>query len=349
MPNRTKSGTRAQSRHAARNKTRDPRRVAALVYDGLCTFEFGICVEFFALPRPELDTSWYSFSAVPVEAGSIHAAGGLEVSCSAKRSELTHAGTILIPGWRGIDAPVPRSLISQLRKAYDEGARIITICSGAYVLAASGLLDGKCATTHWRYAADFRTRFPAVDLQPDRLYVEEDRLCTSAGSAAGIDTLLHLVRSDYGAETANTVARRLVVPTHRQGEQQQFVTAPVPTRYEADRLAPLLDYLRRTVQEPHSVESVAAYAGMTPRTLQRRFTAMTGTSVRRWLTAERLRVAREHLEKTDAPLLSIAAQVGFGSVESLHYHFRQRLKVSPGQYRARFRHASQDVHERQTA
>ncbi len=321
------------------NSARDPRRVVALVYDELCTFEFGIAAEVFGLARPELPCDWYRFSSIAVESGPLRAAGGLAVVPTANASDLDVAGTIIIPGWRSIDSEVPRHLLETLRDAYSGGARILTICSGAFVLAQTGLLDNRSATTHWRYAGQFRARFPRVELLADQLYVDADRLITSAGSAAGIDMLLHVVREDYGTDIVNAVARRLVMHAHRQGGQKQFVEQPVPAAYEANRLAPLLDVIREDLKTEWSVQRIAKTAGMSTRTLQRRFTALTGSSAGQWITSERLARAQHLLENTSLSMQRIAEQTGLGGADNLQYHFRKRLGLSPGDYRRRFRAA----------
>ena len=218
----------------------------------------------------------------------------------------------------------------------EDGVRLVSICSGAYVLAAAGLLDGRCATTHWRYADDLQNRYPHVKLQADRLYTHDNNIYTSAGSSAGIDVCLHIVREDYGPEVANCVARRLVMHAHRQGGQAQFIEQPVPVDYEADRLSGIIEFLRNNLDQPHSVSSVADRARMSNRTLQRRFAAMAGMPIGKWLTLERIGRARDMLTSSDASLAAISKAVGFGDTGRLQYHFRKRYGVSPSQYRQRF-------------
>ncbi len=197
--------------------------VAALVYDGLCTFEFGVAYEIFGLPRPELGSGWYRFATAAVGEGAMRAAGGLAVAAAGGAEVLAEASLIVIPGWRGADAPVPEALQDALRLAVGRGARIATLCSGVFVPAAAGLLDGKRASTHWRYAELLRKRHPRITVDADVLYVDNDDILTAAGSAAGIDLCLHIVRKDFGIAAANSVARRLVVPPHRDGGQAQFI------------------------------------------------------------------------------------------------------------------------------
>ncbi|HBZ3632017.1 TPA: transcriptional regulator FtrA, partial [Klebsiella quasipneumoniae] len=195
--------------------TPSPHRVVALAYDGLCTFEFGVAVEIFGLPRPEMGERWYQFAVAAVDEGPLRATGGVRLMTDGGPELLAQAQTIVVPGWRGIDAPVPEALCAALSAAHARGCRIISICSGVFVLAAAGLLNGRQATTHWRYTAALQSRFPQIQVVEDVLYVGDDLLMTSAGSAAGIDLCLHLVREDFGSEAANVVARRLVVSPHR--------------------------------------------------------------------------------------------------------------------------------------
>lgn len=309
------------------------RDVAALVYDGLCTFEFGIAVEMFGLPRPELP-DWYRFRACAVDAGPMHAAGGMRVQAEAGLDALAQAGTVIVPGWRGVDAPPPPALLEALRKAHARGARLLSYCSGVFVLAATGLLDGRRATTHWRYVDALSARFPRIHLEPDVLYVDEGRLLTSAGSAAALDLSLHLIRRDYGPEAANAVARRAVVPAHRDGGQAQFIHAPLPER--GATLGKLLEWMRRRLDQPLALPELAERARMSERTLLRRFEEATGCSPKQWLTRERLNRARELLEASDLPVERVAEVCGFGSADTLRHHFRHHLKLSPARYRERF-------------
>ncbi|HAP80374.1 MAG TPA: transcriptional regulator FtrA, partial [Enterobacteriaceae bacterium] len=200
--------------------------VVALAYDGLCTFEFGVAVEIFGLARPELGPDWYRFAVAAVDEGELRATGGVRVMADGDMSLIAQAGTVIVPGWRGADTPVPDALCQQLREAHRRGCRILSICSGVFVLAAAGLLEGCRATTHWRYLETLQQRYPDVEVVPDVLYVDEGTVLTSAGSAAGIDLCLHLVRRDFGQEATNSVARRLVVQPHRDGGQTQNIVRP---------------------------------------------------------------------------------------------------------------------------
>ncbi len=314
-----------------------PPLAVALAYDGLCTFEFGVAVEVFGLPRPELGPDWYRFAVAALDPGPLRAVGGIRIEADGGLDLLDRADIIIIPGWRGAREPVPSQLIEALREADGRGARILSICSGAFVLAAAGLLNGRRATTHWRYAATLGELYPDIRVVPDVLYVDEGNILTSAGSAAGIDLCLHLVRRDFGPEAANSVARRLVVQPHREGGQAQFIEAPVPIAREGARLGPLLDHLRETLAENHSLSSMASRAGMSLRTFLRRFQALTGTTPGEWLATERLNRARDLLERGSLPVEEVATLAGFGSAATLRHHFRQRLGISPASYRSRFR------------
>jgi AraC family transcriptional activator FtrA len=315
--------------------------VVALAYDGLCTFEFGVAVEVFGLDRPEMGPGWYRFAVAAAEPGPLRAAGGIRVTARGGPALLARAGTIIIPGWRGIGAPVPETLCRALRRAHARGARILSLCSGIVVLAAAGLLDGRRATTHWRYFPAVAARFPALLLVPDVLYVDEGSVLTAAGSAAGIDLCLHLVRRDFGPAAANAVARRLVVPPHRDGGQAQYVERPVPpARGGGRRLARLLDAMRGALDQAWPVARMAREAALSPRGLHRRFREATGQSPGDWLVAERVARARELLEAAALPVEDIAAAAGFGSAAALRHHFRARLGTSPAAYRARFSGAS---------
>ncbi|MGF6602498.1 AraC family transcriptional activator FtrA [Paraburkholderia sp. GAS448] len=310
--------------------------VVALVYDRLCTFEFGCVTELFALERPELEVDWYRFAVCAGERGPIRAAGGITVAAPYSLRMLERAATIVIPGWRDPDEIPPEPLLKKIRAAYRRGARLCTICSGVFVLAAAGVLDGKTVTTHWRYAERLQRRYPQLRVKPDALYVDEGQIITSAGSAAGLDMLLHLVRRDYGSAVANRVAQRLVVPPHREGGQAQFVPRPMP-HDEGGRLAKLMDWVRVNPALPHTLRSLAERAAMSPRTLQRQFRDATGMAPYEWLVRERVAIARELLEQqASMPMGRVAELAGFGSEESLRRHFRRVTLTSPASYRRKF-------------
>jgi AraC family transcriptional activator FtrA len=311
-------------------------RVVALAYDGLCTFEFGVAVEIFGLPRPEMGDNWYRFAVASVDDGELRATGGIRMVTDGDLSLLEQADLIIVPGWRGVESPVPQALCEALQQAYQRGCHLLSICSGVFVLAATGLLNGQRATTHWRYTQTLKTRFPQVQVVEDVLYQDEGQLLTSAGSAAGIDLCLHVVRRDYGMEAANQVARRLVIPPHRDGSQTQQLSRPVAQLRESQRLGQLFDYLHQHLTLGHTVSSLARRVDMSQRTFLRRFQEATGTTPARWLLNERLTRAKEFLENSRLSIDRIAEQTGFGNTATLRHHFRQHFSLSPAQYRKQF-------------
>lgn len=308
-----------------------PPLVCLLAYDGLCTFEFGIGVEVFGLARPEFD-AWYRFQTVAAESGPLRATGGITIATTHTLDTLKDADLILVPGWRGADVPVPKAVCDAIRAAHKRGARVASICSGVFVLAASGILNNRRATTHWRYVDALAEKYPMIDVDVDVLYVDDGDILTSAGSAAGLDLCLHIVRRDWGAAHANAVARRLVLHAHRDGGQRQFVQTPVP-KERGGRLAPLLDTIRETIAQDWPVSRMAQVAGLSTRTLARRFQEHHGDTPRGWLTAARIANAADLLETTDASLSDIAAACGFGSSETFRREFRRLRGVAPSRYR----------------
>jgi len=309
--------------------------VAALLYDGLCTFEFGIVAEIFGLSRPEMGPRWYRFASCAIEPGPLRAHGGFSILADGGPDLLEQADLIVIPGWKGADIPVPESLTSALRRANSRGARLASICSGAFVLAETGLLDGSVATTHWRYANALRSKFPAIEVDDTSLYRGANGIYTSAGSAAGIDLMIEIVRQDFGAHAANSVARRIVMPAHRSGGQAQFLERPVALRMTAD-IAPLLEHIRHKIQRQWSVSDMANKARMSKRTFERRFREATGEWPGKWLISERIEAAKEMLVQTSRPMEDIAEAVGFGSSHTLRHHFRRLIQLSPSEYRRQF-------------
>ncbi len=309
--------------------------VVALAYDGLCTFEYAISAEIFGLPRPEMGEGWYRFATAAIEAGPLCAQGGLRFEVDGNLGLLAQADLVIIPGWKGVDIAVPPLLIDALRAAYKRGARLASICSGAFVLAATGLLDGGRAATHWRYATVLAARYPAIKVDASVLYVEQQRVLTSAGSAAGIDLMLHIVRGDFGADAANAVARRLVVPAHRSGGQAQFIERPV-AQSPNSKLAHLLDQMRAKPGRPWSVAAMANQAAMSERSFVRRFAESTGASPGAWLTALRVEETKRQLEAGAEGLEDIARRVGFGSAATLRQQFRRATGLNPRDYRERF-------------
>lgn len=311
----------------------DPLDVGIVAYDGLCTFEFGIAVELFALPRPELGDGWYRATVVAESSRPMKAAGGLSVVAASGLDGLRSAGTIVIPGWTGAPSPTVAAAVAA---AHAAGARVMTICSGVFLLASTGLLDGRRATTHWRHLDRLRTEHPEVHAEPDVLYVDEGELLSSAGSAAGIDCGLHLIRRDHGAAVANLVARRLVVPPHRDGGQRQFVPEPVAPTGDDAVIAAVCEWAVEHLAEPLTVARLAERAGQSSRTFARRFGEATGTSPKRWLAEQRVLAARRLLETSTASIEEIATLVGFGSATTLRDRLRASIGTTPTAYRQRF-------------
>jgi AraC family transcriptional regulator, transcriptional activator FtrA len=314
--------------------------VVLLAYDQLCTFEYGCAAEVFALKRPELapnlKSEWYDFAVHCVDRGVyLKAAGGLEFKAPYRPHLLALADTIIIPGWKSLDAQPSAALIKALRAAHKRGCRIATICSGAFVLAASGLLNGLRVTTHWRYVDALVRQYPDLTVMPNDLYVDEGLILTSAGSAAGLDMMLHMVNLDHGTQVANLVAQRLVLPLHREGGQAQFISRPV-TGLDQHRLSSLMEWIRTRLHERLSVAQMAAKAAMTTRTLQRAFIDSTGLSPLHWLTQERIYFAKTLLEQSQESEVNLAQRAGFGSLQTFRYHFKARVGVSPKNYRSTF-------------
>lgn len=310
-----------------------PLSVAVLAYDGLCTFEFGIAVELFGLRRPEL-AAWYDFSVCALESGPLATTSGLKMLPDEGLEGLASADRIVIPGWRDLEEAPPKALLDLLRECHEQGAQLLSFCSGAFLLAATGLLDGRRATTHWRYGERFTALFPKVTFVPDVLYIDEDRLATAAGSASAIDLSLHVIRRDYGPGVANSVARRLVVPPHRDGGQAQFIEQPL--RGEESRLSFVLDWARGRLHQDIGIHELAEEAAMSRRTFDRQFRQTTGVSPKQWLINERLALCKELLETTRFSVEEIATRVGFGTAMTLRHHFRGQVGISPSLYRQRF-------------
>ncbi|WP_108665763.1 helix-turn-helix domain-containing protein [Euzebya rosea] len=308
-------------------------RLAILAYDHLKTFEFGIAVELFALDRPEVGR-FYDVTVVAADPGPLRATGGFAVTADHGLDDARGVGTLVVPGWPMDDRPLDVAVHGLLHDTVASGGRVVGICSGAYALAAAGLLDGRRATTHWLFAEDLARRFPRVRVDPDVLYVDEDDVLTSAGSAAGIDAGLHLIRHDWGGQVAATIARRMVMPPHRDGGQAQYVSAPPPVA--EDWLAGLQDWVVGNLDRPLSLADLADRVDVSPRTLTRRFERSLGTSPGRWVVQQRLARAQELLLADDASVEQVARAVGFGAAVTLRHHFRRHLRTTPTAYRARF-------------
>ncbi|GAA3962976.1 transcriptional regulator FtrA [Actinomadura viridis] len=311
--------------------------VSVLAFDGMAPFELGAVVEVFGLPRPELGVPWYDLRVCSLERGPMRAAGGFTMTAGHDLGDFAAADTVMVVAVPDVRGDVPAPVLDALREARERGARIVSICSGAFALAAAGLLDGREATTHWRYADLLRSRYPRVRVTPDVLYVDGDDVLTGAGSAAGLDLCLHLVRKDHGARIANSVARRLVVPPHREGGQAQFVEAAVPEPATGDPVAEAMAWALDHLTEPITVAGLARHARLAPRTFIRHFQRKTGTSPLRWVIHQRVMASLPLLEEGALPIEKIGAAVGFESPATFRHHFTRAMKTSPSAYRHAFR------------
>jgi AraC family transcriptional activator FtrA len=315
----------------------DMSRVAVAVTDGMLPFELSVACEIFGA-APARVTDWYEVILCgprTVRAGRfrLEPDGGLE--------QLARADTVIVPGWADVDREPPATLVDAVRAAHRAGARIASLCTGAFVLAAAGLLDGRRATTHWAHTVELADRYPEIQVDPDVLYVDNGSVLTSAGKAAAVDLCLHLVRRDHGSAIANAVARRLVVPPHRAGGQAQYVTAPMPDP-PTNPLGELFSWAIQRLDRPLTVEDLARQASMSSRHLGRHFRAMTGTTPLQWLHTQRIRRAQELLETTGDSVDIIAAATGMGTATTLRRHFNRTVGVPPDTYRRTFHSRSQD-------
>jgi len=310
--------------------------VAAVVLQGTAPFELAVLCEVFGVDRSAQGLPNFDFAAVLAEPGPIRTEVGLTLDSPHRLDRLEAADLIAVPAASPHDRDLPRGLAEALWRALDRGARVMSVCSGAFFLGAAGLLDGRRCTTHWMYADDLQRAFPAATVDPDVLYVDDGEVLTSAGTAAGIDLCLHVVREAYGAAVANAFARRMVVPPHREGGQAQYVETPVPPP-RPDSLERLLDWMAGHLDRVMTVESLAARAHMSPRTFARRFRAETGTTPYHWLTQQRLLLAQRMLEETDETVDVVADRSGFGNAAALRHHFGRWRGTTPQSYRRTFR------------
>jgi transcriptional regulator GlxA family with amidase domain len=313
-------------------------RIVSVLVDGMSAFEPSVADEFFGYDRtPELGVPWYRYTTCTPRPPTVHL-GAFEVTEPRGLETLRRADTVVIAGWCGVGRAVDPALCDALRRAHDRGARMVSFCTGAFALAAAGLLDGRPATTHWAHAEAFRARFPQVDLDPSVLYVDDGDVLTSAGSAASIDLAVHLVQRDFGTEVATQLARDLVVSPHRRGGQAQFIQTPLgPPEECVDGLGAALEWAAAHLDEELSVAQLARVALMSPRHFARRFRAATGTTPHQWILTQRLGLARRLLETTDAGVDQVATSSGFGSAAALRLHFQRALGTSPTAYRRTFR------------
>lgn len=311
----------------------DMPSVALAVTDGMLHYELSVAVEVFGSDLTHLVDPWYDFSLCgsrPVHVGRfrLEPDKGLD--------HLAHADTVIVPGWADTDRDPPVELVEAVRAAHAAGARVASLCTGAFVLGAAGLLDGGRATTHWAHARELARRHPAATVDPDVLFVDNGDVLTSAGKAAAMDLCLHLVRLDHGSAAANKIARRLVVPPHRDGGQAQYIETPVPAQGNHP-LGGLFPWVLERLDQPLTVEDLARQAGMSSRHLGRHFKRLTGTTPLQWLHTQRIRHAQELLETTDATVDTIAAATGMGTATTLRRHFHRGVGVPPDTYRRTFR------------
>ena len=311
--------------------------VVALVWDGVGSFGLGVVSEVFGYDRRADGLPSYDFAVAAVEPGLVRTDTGLQVVVEHGLERLATADLVCVLGWEQPERTPPEPLLQALRDTVARGGRVMSHCSGAYVVAASGLLDGRTVATHWMHAAELARRYPAVTVDPDVLYVDDDPIFSSAGTAAGIDTCLHLLRREHGAAVANAVARRMVVPPHREGGQAQYVAAAVPAPDEASGLREVLVWAQEHLETDLTVDQLAARALMSPRSFARHFRAATGTTPHAWLLGQRLTRAQQLLESTDLGVDEVADRCGFGAATTLRGHFARRFGTSPQAYRRTFR------------
>jgi len=314
-----------------------PIVVSLIVTDGMVgSFGVGVAAEVFGYDRRPMGLPRFDFALVAQRPGVLRTDTGMALLVEHGLDRLAASDIVMITAWELFDVTPPAELVDALRAAHARGATIVSHCTGAFVLASAGLLDGKRASTHWKYADELAARFPQVQVDAAVLYVDNGQVITGAGTAAGVDTLLHLVRREWGAAAANALAREMVVPPHRDGGQAQFIDTPV-ARCEDDLLGVVLEWARAHLAEEISVELLARRALMSPRSFARRFKATTGTTPHAWLLGQRLAAAETLLEDTDAPVEEIARLVGFGTAAGLREQFTRRRGVSPRAYRQTFR------------
>lgn len=324
------------AREATPFPERTPQRIAILAIDTVVPFDLGVPCQVFGWGRRDLGEVRYQAVVCAATRGRVRTSLGFFLEVPWGLEALQDAETIVVAGISDLDVTIPDPVCAALREAADRGARVASVCTGAFVLARAGLLDGRRAATHWEDAPVLAERYPAVQVDPEVLYVDEGRVLTSAGIAAGIDLCLHMVRRDYGAEVANAVARRLVMPPHRSGGQAQFAERPLP-RAAGSGLEECRAWILDHLAEPLTLERMAKHAHMSRRTFSRRFRVETGSTPLRWLNHQRVLLAQHLLERSGTSLTHIATRCGFGSAQVLRLHFRRALGTTPSAYRKAFR------------
>ena len=316
--------------------------VAVLVFEPVAVFETAVACEVFGLDRRDMGVPRYRFVVCTPEPGPLRTKdGGFAMLVDRGLGALRRADTIICPAWYSLDSEPPQSVLNALTTAHRRGARIVSFCSGAFVLAAAGLLDHRRAATHWMHAPALAERFPAIEVDPSVLYIDDGSgIFTSAGTAAAVDLCLHLVRLDHGAAVANVVARRMVMPPHREGGQAQYVEAPLAAAADSDPLRPTLDWAIAHLHEDLTVDRLARKARMSPRTFARRFRATTGTTPLQWLLNQRVITAQRLLEASDLAIEQVSDRCGFGSAATLRVHFGRVVGTTPHAYRRQFRRSA---------
>ena len=315
-----------------------PLRIAVLAFEGISAFHLAVPCLVFGEDRRALGLPLLQLTVCAERRGALlRSSTGFGIAPQAGLAALERADIVIVPSWPGALPPASAALLQALRRAHRRGAQLLGLCLGAFVLAEAGLLDGRRATTHWAAAETFAARHPAVQLEADALYVEDGRLLTSAGTAAALDCCLHLLRQRFGAELANKVARRLVVAPHRPGGQAQFIERPLPVSAGEQRLQGLLAWMAGHLDQPLSLDQLAARALMSRRSFTRHFRQATGSTVQQWLLNQRLARAQRLLESGSQSVERVAQAAGFGSALSLRQHFQARLGMSPLAYRRQFR------------
>ncbi|BBY75426.1 AraC family transcriptional regulator [Mycolicibacterium parafortuitum] len=315
--------------------------VAILAYDGMSGFESGLAAEIFGMTELSarfsagLKRPWYSVKLC-AEADELRLLGGATVRTAYGLSDLAGADTLVIPSVRDVDAPVSAELVDAIKTADARGARLVSICSGAFALAAAGVLDGRRATTHWIYAEQLRQTYPGIDIDPAPLYVDNGRVLTSAGCAAGLDLCLHIVRCDHGVRVANDVARRLVISPHRAGGQAQYIETPVPEPATDGRIAAAMAWALEHLDQPITLDELAERSALSRRSYLRQFAKATGTTPIKWLIGQRVQASLELLESSDLSIEQIAARVGFESAVTYRHHFVRQIHTTPSDYRSAF-------------
>jgi AraC family transcriptional activator FtrA len=308
-------------------------KVAVIALDQVAMFELGVICELFGYEREGMPS--YEYSLCTPGGAPVRTHAGFTIVPSHDLAPVDEADLVVVVPYNSEEAP-PAEVLQALRRAGERGVWVMSVCTGAFALGAAGLLDGRRCTTHWMHTDSLARRFPAAKVDPDVLYVQDGNVLTSAGTAASVDAGLHLIREEHGSAVATALARRMVVPPHREGGQAQFIETPMPMA-ECETLQPVLTKVLETLNEAHTVETMAELAHMAPRTFARKFRSETGATPHDWLTGQRLLLARRLLEDSDLGVDSIAARAGFGSAATLRHHFSLRMRTTPQAYRGTFR------------